>query len=88
MDELIERLETLVDNGEAQGGTLLVRVTTLRQAAAGLRRVREAPVVELEVVHERGELELAAFISDDIPGPAVYYSGQRLRLVPERGEVR
>lgn len=95
MDDLIERLEAILAASEpadsnwrywdSDDGAVAVNVhpsefqAALREAAAALRAVREAPVA---IMDTREFLSLCAPTEDDFP--ALYaLQGQRVRIVKE-----
>lgn len=76
MSDLVERLEALATSVECDTYTH-DEVATIREAAAELRRVREAPVVVAGT--PVGAVDTLMDLG--------YYPGTPVRLVPERGEV-
>jgi len=81
MDELIEWLEERAGGLDIDAGNGVTDAESLilRQAAAALRAVREAP---LAIMDTREFLSLCAPTEDDFP--AIYaLQGQRVRIVKE-----
>lgn len=82
MDELIERLEMIANLRMTDPSAGIIALTA-KQAAAELRRVRESPVAHVAELKDGRMLISFEEWADD----AWIASTERVRLVPERGEV-
>lgn len=93
MSDLVDRLEALATSVECDTYTH-DEVATIREAAAELRRVREAPVARFKFVGSADPVISFEGCTDEAMSGCRWnmimsekLDGQRVRLVPERGEV-